>query len=491
MKPSITSERKRNQLDWAIVNFWRSVVVHRFCLIAGVLFCVTAQAVAAPKNVVLVVADDLGLDLGCYGNSVVKTPNLDRIAADGTLFTHAFCTTASCSPSRSVILSGMFNHSNGQYGLEHGVHHFSTFGKLTTLSARLSAARYRTARIGKFHVAPQEAYPFDQALEGNARNGVQMAEHCRGFVSVDNSRPFFLYFCTTDPHRSGRVGDGPYKPNLFGNEGQYAGVTEEHFDPKDVLVPPFLPDTPTCRAELAQYYRSISRVDQGVGRLVEVLKNAGHWDDTLFVFISDNGIPFPGAKTTAYDAGLRLPCLIRNPYVKRRAICSQALVSWVDIAPTILEFAGLPSTAPALAGRSLAAILDQEHPAGWDEVYASHTLHEVTMYYPMRVVRTRQYKLIWNIAHPLPFPFASDLWSSPTWQEARTKGLQGRYGQRTVAAYVHRPQFELYDIEKDPYESVNLASDPMYAATLAQLKAKLKDFQKRTNDPWIHKWEYE
>jgi N-sulfoglucosamine sulfohydrolase len=450
-----------------------------------------AQADAAPKNVVLVVADDLSLDLGCYGNRAIRTPSIDALAHEGTLYTHAFCTTASCSPSRSVLLTGMYSHANGQYGLEHGANHFDTFDKVRSVSARLSKAGYRTARIGKFHVGPEAVYPFDHALAGDGRNGVEMADRCRDFLAADDARPFFLYFCTADPHRGGRFGAGPYKPNLFGNENQYAGVNEVHYDPKDVIVPPFLPDTPTCRAELAEYYQSVSRLDQGVGRLMRMLKDAGHWDDTLLVFVSDNGIPFPGAKTTVYDAGLRLPCIVRDPDAKQRGVRSPAMISWVDIAPTILEFAGSEFTGKDLHGRSFLHLWDGKDEVPRDEVYASHTLHEVTMYYPMRAVRTRQYKLIWNLAHPLPFPFASDLFRSPTWQEAHAKGPNALWGKRKISTYVNRPRFELYDLDKDPDELVNLAADIHYAPILSQLKVKLKDFQKRTADPWILKWDYE
>ncbi len=463
----------------------------RILLAAWLMWMGVGTALAAPKNVVLIVADDFGRDLGCYGNTAIQTPSLDGLAADGTLFTHAFCTTASCSASRSVILTGLYNHANGQYGLQHAAHHFHTFDRVKSLSARLGEARYRTARIGKFHVEPDKVYPFDQALPGDPRNGVAMADHCREVIAADDARPFFLYFCVTDPHRSGRFGSPPHKPNLFGNEGRHAGVTEVPYDPSKVIVPPFLPDTPTCREELAQYYQAVSRVDQGVGRLVKILKETGHWDDTLLVFISDNGIPFPGAKTTTYEGGLRLPCLVRNPYSKSRGVRTEAMITWVDIAPTILDFAGVAVAAGDLHGRSFLGVLDQQRPSGWDEVHASHTFHEVTMYYPMRVVRTRQYKLIWNVAHPLPFPFASDLYSSATWQEALAKGPDSAYGKRTIAAYVNRPRFELYDLDKDPDELVNLAADPAHAATLAQLLAKIKDMQKRTGDPWLHKWEYE
>jgi N-sulfoglucosamine sulfohydrolase len=318
-----------------------------------------------------------------------------------------------------------------------------------------------------------------------------MAEQCRGVIAANDPRPFFLLFCATDPHRGARFGPPPYRPNLFGNETEYADVSLERYDPREVAVPPFLPDTPACRAELAEYYGSVSRFDAGIGRLVQVLKDAGHWDDTLFIFVSDNGVPFPGAKTTLYEPGMRLPCLVRNPYAAKRGVRSQAMVSWVDLAPTILEFAGAPASGRNLHGRSFLGTLEQDNPAGWETVYGSHTFHEVTMYYPMRVVRTRRHKLIWNIAHGLPFPFASDLYRSATWQEATAKGGNALYGRRTIGAYVNRPAFELYDLEKDPDETVNLAEDPAYASVLAELKQRLKAFQERTGDPWLHKWEYE
>jgi N-sulfoglucosamine sulfohydrolase len=462
----------------------------RACLL-GLLLTATAQA--AGRNVVLFVTDDQSPDAGCYGNPVIKTPNLDRLAADGTRLDFAFCTTASCSASRSVILSGLFNHANAQYGHEHSYHHFRTYDDVKTLPVLLSAAGYRTARVGKYHVGPEAVYHFDQALPGNARSPAAMAENCRELIAADDQRPFFLYFCTADPHRSGeRIESSPEKPNAFGNRPQgYPGIEPEHYDPQDVIVPPFLPDTPVCRAELAQYYESVSRVDSGLGRLVEILRKAGKYDDTMIVFISDHGIAFPGAKTTVYEPGLRSPCIVRRPEQKRRGGASQAMVSWIDITPTILDFAGALDAKQKFHGRSFLRAIDEERPAGWDEIYASHTFHEITMYYPMRVVRTRQHKLIWNIAHPLPFPFASDLWEAPTWQDVYRRGTDALYGKRTVQAYIQRPQFELYDLVADPHETKNLAADPRQAELLAELKGKLKAFQQRTADPWLLKWDYE
>jgi N-sulfoglucosamine sulfohydrolase len=444
-------------------------------------------------NIVLIVSDDHGLDaVGCYGNPIIKTPNLDGLAREGVRFTNAFCTTASCSASRSVILTGMYNHANGQYGHQHSYHHFVSFPNIKSLPVLLTEAGYRTGRIGKYHVAPEEVYKFDVTMRGNSRSPIEMAEKCRAFFDADDNRPFFLYFCTSDPHRGGgKAEELPYKPDRFGNRAKgYRGVKEVRYKDEDVIVPPFLPDSPECRAELAQYYQSVSRVDQGVGKLLAVLKETGKYDNTVVIYISDNGVAFPGAKTTLYEPGMNLPCIVRGPGSKKKGITCDALINYVDLAPTMLDFAGGQPGRAEFHGRSFRSVLEAEHPKGWDITFASHTFHEITMYYPMRVVRRRRYKLIWNIAHGLDYPFASDLWAASTWQATLRRGDK-YYGKRAVDAYLHRPKFELYDLETDPHEVKNLADNPKYAKVLGELKEQLKAFQKRTKDPWIVKWQYE
>ena len=168
-------------------------------------------------------------------------------------------------------------------------------------------------------MAPESVYAFEEVIPGPTRSPVVMANRCQAFLEQQSERPFFLYFCTSDPHRGwGTATELAHQPNRFGNPGPeskgYPGVQEVRYDPADVMVPGFLPDTPTCRAELAQYYQSISRIDQGLGRLLELLKTTGHWKDTLVIYISDHGIAMPGAKTTLYEGGMRSPCVIRNPY---------------------------------------------------------------------------------------------------------------------------------------------------------------------------------
>jgi len=493
---------------------------------ALLMFIFSGAAQAAKKNVVLFVTDDQGIDsLGCYGNPVIKTPMQDSLAADGVRFKYAFCTTASCSASRSVILTGLHNHANGQYGHQHHFHKFSSYDNIVGLPVYMNHAGYRTARCGKYHVAPDEVYNFQQVIKANSRSPVQMADNCKEFINDKSDKPFFLYICTSDPHRGGGSGapvefkGEKYRPNMFGNKisGVYPGITEVTYDPKDVIVPPFLPDTPVCRAEMAQYYQSVSRIDQGIGKLIANLKDAGVWEDTLFIYISDHGIAMPGGKTTLYEPGMRSPCLVRNPYVKKRGIVSNGMLSWVDLTPTILDFAGAlndkgqvkkevlkkiakvrvtgqttrDSKAGQFHGRSFLGILDQENPKGWDEVFASHTFHEIQMYYPMRVVRGRKWKLIWNIAYGQPYPFASDLWAASTFQAQYKQGMDTMYGKRTIKRYIHRPKFELFDLENDPDETKSLHGDPKYAKVLEEMKAKLKGYQQSTKDPWIVKWRYE
>lgn len=443
-------------------------------------------------NIMLIVSDDHGLESSCYGNPVIQTPNMDALAEDGVRFSHSFCTASTCSPSRAVILTGLHNHANGQYGLQHSYHHFESFDNIKSLPVLLDKADYRTAHIGKFHIAPREVYQFDHFLKGNGRSPVMMAEKCREFITSDDEQPFFLYYCTNDPHRSGNVAeDLPGKPNRFGNRDEgYPEVETITYDPEDVIVPPCLPDNIESRAELAQYYQSVSRLDQGIGRLTQILKKSGKYENTLMIYISDNGFAFPEAKTTLYEDGMRLPCIVRSPFHNKLGGVCNAMMNWADITPTILDFADAMPEDIDFNGRSFRSVIDEDEPEGWDEVYASHTFHEVTMYYPMRVVRTRKYKFIWNIAHPLEYPFASDLWNSSTWQSVEKYELT-HFGKRSVDAYLHRPRFELYNLENDPHEINNLAEKPEYATVVEDLKRKLKSFQKETNDPWILKWRRE
>ncbi len=454
--------------------------------------CTHSKEVQSDKpNVILFVSDDHGKDaLGCYGNPIIQTPNLDNLAKEGIIFNNAYCTSASCAASRSVILTGKFGHATGSYGHVHDYHHFSTFDNVHSLPVMLEEVGYETARIGKYHLAPEKVYHFNTVLEANERNTVEMANKC---VDVLNSeKPFFLYFCTSDPHRG-----APFKPdnwdepNNFGNRTEgYEGVEEVTYNPADVLVPDFLPDTKECREELTQYYQSISRIDQGFGLLMQHLKDAGKIDNTIVIYISDNGMAFPGAKTTVYEPGISLPCIIKDPSQTIQGTVNNSMVSWADLTPTILDMVNVTPKNVDFHGRSFNPIMNENLAEGWDEIYASHTFHEITMYYPMRTYRHKNYKLIWNTAWRLEYPFASDLWASSTWQGVYRR-KEALYGNRNVNEYLFRAEFELYDLDKDPNELHNLAKDEEYSDVLEKMKAGLKGFQLKTKDPWVIMWDHD
>lgn len=449
-----------------------------------------ADSTAGP-NIILFVADDHGMDaLGCYGNSVIETPNLDRLASEGVLFNRAYCTSASCTASRSVILTGKYGHATGSYGHVHDYHHFSTFDNVLSMPVILEEAGYLTARIGKYHLAPESVYSFNIVLEADPRSTVEMAEQCSEVISSE--KPFFLYFCTDDPHRGSPFTPEPWDvPNSFGNrDNGFPGVETRVYDPADVLVPDFLPDTRECREELAQYYQSVSRIDQGFGSLMEMLQESGKAENTVVIYISDNGIAFPGAKTTVFEPGIKLPCIIKDPTLKEKGITNNAMISWVDLTPTILDMANVDCSSLSFHGRSFKDVIDQEEPEGWDEVYASHIFHEITMYYPMRALVTRDYKLIWNMAWRSEYPFASDLWAASTWQGIyRSKGMV--FGQRKVQDYLFRSEFELYDLSVDPGEIYNLAGENKYQEILESMKERMKAFQKLSSDPWLIMWDHD
>lgn len=469
-------------------------------LLSSVVLLPFALAAAKAPNIVLMVADDHGREVfGAYGNKVIRTPHLDQLAAEGARFNNAYGTTASCSASRSVLLTGLHNHKNGQYGHEHGYHHFRTFNDIKSLPVRLSAAGYRTARVGKYHIGPAAVYKFDKVLndfkgtnDDGSRNTIGMAHAAKKFISAKTDKPFFLYVATNDPHRDhsfNTLGD-----NTFGNKRDNGeGMARLDYKPEEVEIPDYLPDTPETRRELTELYQSVSRVDDTAGELVKQLKEAGVYDNTLFIYLSDNGTAMPGAKTTIYEPGVKLPLIVRLPegYEFSLGKVLDEMVSWPDITPTILDVAGVKYSQQDFHGRSFKDVIQgKANTKEWNEVYGSHTFHEITMYYPMRMVRKGKYKLIWNIASGLDYPFASDLFISSTWQSAINRNLN-KFGARTLDAYIHRPKFELYNVEIDPAEGNNLADDADYQAIKQELMTKLKAFQEHTEDPWVVKWNYE
>ena len=342
------------------------------------------------RNILLMIADDMGKNMTCYGARNPHTPHLDALAASGTRFDKAFTSTASCSCSRSVIYTGLHTHENGQWGLAGGKQHFQCFDHIETAPKLLNDAGYLTGLIGKAHVGPDHLSLWTVRQETNrygeeerSRDVAAVADKAGVFIqqAKDEEKPFFLTIGYIDPHRHHRERGG------FGNKFYDKRVQDVTFDPEDVELPSWISDLPEARQEIAEYYRSINRLDQGVGLMVAKLRELGVYEDTLVVFLSDNGPPVINSKTTLYDAGVCLPLIIREPG-QSKGIVSPNLVSYIDILPTLLDYANYTPPAsisnPRL-GRSLLPILSEPQPLDpWSQVLGSHALHEITNYYPTR-----------------------------------------------------------------------------------------------------------
>ena len=442
-------------------------------------FCITGTTEADDRrNVLVLVSDNHNVtDLGCYGNPVVQTPHLDQLAREGVRFPYAFATTASCSSSRGVMWTGLHTHANGQYGHSHGYHNFHMRPHVKSIFSLLKQAGYHTGVTGKYHIAPDPMDRLDLESYPRGRDVVGMARDAEKFFHDAADNPFFLVIGFVDPHPTSNTERPAWKIRR-----QFPGIEPVQYDPQDVIVPGYLPDQPEVREGLAGYYQLISRMDAGVGLVLSALQAAGKEDETLVIFFSDHGSTEPGAMATHYEPGVRVPFIVQHPKLGGRI--NNAMITLADVVPTILDWTGAKGPGYQLHGRSILPILGEQDPSGWDDVYLSHIFHEVTMYYPMRTVRTRRHKLIWNMAWRLRYPLPNDTVNFATWQEALRRGDE-KLGPRPIKDFLFRPELELYDLKNDPLEVNNLSADPQFADLRDELFAKILAFQKRTGDPWL------
>lgn len=453
----------------------RAMLPSKFLLLALIfLACGHGLAQTARRpNVVLIIADDLAWDdSGAYGNKKVRTPNIDQLAREGLKFTRAFVTISSCSPSRASLITGRYPHNTDAEQL-----HWPLPAGQVTFVEKLKAAGYWTAASGKWHLGDQVRDRFDlvddpgeAGFQTDPKTGKMLAKDdsgAAGWVPVMRQRPrdkpFFLWLAALDPHRD-------YVDN---------SIPQPH-RPAEVIVPPYLPDTPEVRKELAQYYDEIARLDGYVGKVMTELDQQGVAENTLILFLSDNGRPFPRAKTTLYDSGIRTPLIARWPQTIKGGGIADGLISSIDIAPTILQLAGV-AIPPTVQGTSFAATLRNVKAETRDAVYAEKNWHDYED--RARAIRTVRYKYIRNDYPDLPLTTSADSGRSPTMDTLRRLRDAGMLTPEQARIFrTPRPAEELYDVVADPHEFNNLATDARHASTLAELREKLNRWGRETGD---------
>jgi len=433
---------------------------------------------AAPPNILLVTADDLGLQLGCYGDPVIRTPHLDALARRGRLFENAYVAQASCSPSRSAMFTGLYPHANGQYGLLNADAGFELHEPLRTqtIPALLKTAGYRTGILGKLHVGPERSFPFDTRLKADTRDVKAAAVEAAKFLSGPG--PFFLMANYSDPHVLGR---GP-RPPQEAFPTQYKGVPEVPLRVGEVPPFPFQQiDTPEQVERVTQYYNAVMRLDAAVGLLLAELEKAGHADDTVILFVGDHGPPFFRGKTSCYEGGVKVPMLAVWPGIFATGERTPALVSTVDLLPTILDAASQP-VPDGLHGRSLRHTLD----AGQHREFLATEFHfhGASPFFPRRTIRDERHKLIHNLRAGQAKP-TTGIDGDAAYAMSQTDRFAGTRVGEAFARAADPPEFELYDLQTDPWEFDNLAARPEHADTLVRLQDALVAWRQDTADPLL------
>lgn len=436
----------------------------------------------AELNILLIVSEDNGPELGCYGDPYAHTPNIDALATEGVLFENAFVGYSVCSPSRACFLTGLHSHQNGQIGL--ATHKFAMYRQDTpNFVTLLRPAGYHTGLIGKLHVNPESAFPFDYRAISSANfqrksSVVDYAARAAEFFTEAGDKPWFLSVNFPDAHLPfiRKINGRPDKPLNAG----------------DVKAMPWVGvDTPRLNEQVANYYNCLSRLDDGIGLLLAELEKTGAADNTMVIYIGDHGAQFPRGKGTVYEGGLRVPMIVRWPGVATPGLIRQELVSTIDLLPTALQAAGV--AAPAhLPGWDLRPLLAGSEVNEWRKyIFALTTGSFPRACFVQHSVRDSRYKLI-SSPRPGTDNLDSRTYLDPTHPHFVISGAtpedQATATQDVKAAWERwkrPPRYELYDLKEDPGEWYNLADDPEHAVVRDRLVKALSDWQKTTSDPFI------
>lgn len=415
----------------------------------------------ARPNFVVFVLDDLSWhDLGAYGNRDVRTPHLDALAHQGLVFDNAFLTTSSCSASRASLLSGKYPHQNGATRLGD----FLPEGQ-AIIPAWLRASGYYTVEAGKLHEGAAAYRQFDQVISSS--DDSILADWIGVLASRPQDKPFLFWFTSLDPHL-------PYAPL-----DRAALAANAKPQPEQLHLPPYLYDGPGTRNLLARYYQEIQRADAHIGRIVQLLAEQNVLDNTYVFVVSDNGAQFPASKTTLLDNGIKTPLLVAGPGLAAGKRVP-ALVSTIDLAPTILDLAGLDAAQlvrdATLPGHSLRPLLLQPQARGRRAVYAEQYSHG--HFISKRAVRTEDYLYIHNLQ-----PAEADcLLEAEIVDEMLPAFRAGQLDEARAYCFVPRPVEELYAVKQDPFNGHNLALDPHHREHLLHMRHLWQDWSRESKD---------
>lgn len=437
-------------------------------------------------NILLITADDMNWDAtGAFGSPTPDvTPNIDALAASGMRFNHAHVTIAVCQPSRSVMFTGRYPHCSGGEGF----YNLRRPG-VPILPDVLKQAGYHVGILGKVeHSTPYPSFAWDMVRGIHELGMGRNPEVYRGyaadfFTQAKASRqPFFLMANSHDPHRPFHGNDPVqwYDPHLT----QPPVVQPSRvFTPQEVVTPGFLPDLPEVRREIAEYFSSCRRCDDTVGSLLAALDASGQRQNTIVIFLSDNGMAFPFAKTNCYLNSTRTPWIMSWPeHIQPDAIDDEHFISGIDLMPTLMDALNLKAPSQ-MDGQSFLPVLLGQKQAGRDKVFTQFHQTAGKRNYPMRCVQDRRFGYIFNPWSDGKREFMNESQSGRTMQAMREAAADDPQIQSRVDLFLYRVPEEFYDFSTDPDGRHNLIDDPAFQPAIQAHRQALEQWMVETGDP--------
>jgi len=434
-----------------------------FAIIASPLF--SSVFSQEKPNIVIIIADDLASnELSCYGGKNLKTPNIDRLADEGIRFTNNYASCAMSVPIRASMYTGLYPAKHGSYQ-----NHKRSFPNIKSITHYLPENGYKVARTGKQHSEPKSVYQFEE-IKGFEVNCVSPTAHfstdgIKEFMT-NSDTPFCLFVCSTHPH----------VPWTWGNP--------EKFDPERVILPPNCVDNKETRELYTKFLAEVEALDIEVGAVLKTLEETGKLDNTLVIFLGEQGPQFPGGKWTCWNYGQSSALVARYPKKIKANTRTDAIVQYEDILPTLIDFAD-GDKIEGIDGISFLPALYGKQKTHRKYAYGIHNNIPEGPAYPIRSIRDERYKLIINLIpeneyhekHMMDVKNRKQVWAN--WLESAETDTKAKW---LVDRFVKRPAIEFYDMKKDPWELNNLADYIKYKNRIAEMKLELDKWMREQGD---------
>ncbi|MFI3259076.1 MAG: sulfatase [Rikenellaceae bacterium] len=447
----------------------KGVVLTTAATVTTVLSAAAASADERP-NIIVIMADDLDTsELSCYGGQNLTTPNIDRLAEQGLRFTNNFASTAMSVPIRASLYTGLYPARHGSYQ-----NHKFTFEGTQTVNDYLPELGYRVARAGKQHPSPKWVYNFRE-LSGFLVNCVAdyvpfSTDGIEEFIS-ESDDPFLLYVCSTNPHAPWNAGD------------------PSEFNASELVLPPNMVDNASIREIYTKYLAEVRELDNEVGGVVAALDRCGKSENTIIIFLGEQGPQFPGGKWSCWGNGLNSAMIATHPSFIDKGVTTDALVQYEDILPTLIDIAE-GKAVKNLDGKSFKKVLYGKSDSHREWAYGIHNNYPEGNPYPIRSIRDGRYALIVNLTpevqyhekHLMPAKGKSNTGVWEAWCESQGSGEEFDFLNER---YLHRPAMELYDLEVDPEELDNLAERPEHQKRIAKMSRELYKWMEQQGDTGV------